>query len=67
MKTVEPYTAAFTGVLSSVMTKGGMTFTITKNRPHVVKGQAFMLEIEPEKNAIRFLPVLVPYYWVGMK
>ena len=67
MTTLEPYTAAFTGTLSSLVTKGGLTFTLTKHRPRVVKGQPFMLEINPEKNTIRLMPVLVPYYWVGLR
>jgi hypothetical protein len=67
MTTFEPYTAAFTGVLSTLTTKSGLIFTITKDHPRVTQGQPFMLEINAEQNRVRFLPVLMPYYWVGLR
>jgi hypothetical protein len=57
----EPYTAGFTGTLTSLVIRDGRTFTITKNFPHVVKGQPFMIGVDG--NTVRILPVLMPPYW----
>jgi hypothetical protein len=66
MITWEPFTASFSGKLTSFTTAGGHRVTIAKNQPNMVKGQSFMLEIEVETNRVRFLPVLMPPYWIGV-
>jgi hypothetical protein len=61
----EPYSAGFAGTLTSLVLRDGRTFTITKNFPHVEKGQPFMIGVLGQQ--IKIVPVVMPMYWVGMK
>lgn len=67
MKRWEPFTASFTGKLTSFTLKDGRTVTIPTNHPSVVKGQPFMVEIDDTSTQFRMLPVLVPPYWIGLR
>ena len=61
MITYEPYTASFTGQLTSVYLKSGRSVSFKTPYPRVMKGQPFMLKIEGQ--SVQMLPVFVPDYW----
>ena len=55
----EPFTAAFTGRMSSfysVQTKRNYTFE--HPLPRIEKGKAYMMELDLKNNRVRMLPVL---------
>lgn len=59
MITNEPFTAAFTGTLSTFHAADGRRFTFTKPCPKVVKGEAYMMQLNTETNTIKMIPVNV--------
>lgn len=55
----EPFTASFTGQLSSFyssVTK--QRYTFTKPLPRVLKDQAYMMELDLQNNRVKLIPVI---------
>lgn len=53
----EPFTAAFTGTLSTFHAADGRRFTFQKPCPRVVKGAAYIMKLDTETNTITMIPV----------
>lgn len=60
MTTYEPFTAGFTGTLTTWQSANGTRQGIGKPFPRVVKGQAFVMKIDLDKSTVVMLPVLLP-------
>ena len=58
----EPFTASFTGSLTSICLASGKSISFKHPYVRVEKGQPFMLKIT-EQGSVTMLPVLVPEYW----
>ena len=50
--------AAFTGHLTTFHSQNGMRYAFEKPFPRIVKGQAYMMELDREQNRIKMIPVV---------
>lgn len=54
----EPYTAPFTGQQMTYTSSEGQRYVFSKPGIRVKKDQTYMVEIDPNKNTCRMIPVI---------
>ena len=60
MKTHELFIAAFTGGISTFVTKDGKRVSMTMPLPRVEKGRGYVAEINTDKGYCRMIPIVLP-------
>lgn len=58
MITHEPWTAGFTGTLTTLYDTANRRYTIGKPYLKVRKGDAFMLKMDSDKKTVKMIPVV---------
>lgn len=60
MKTHELFIAAFTGGISTFVTKDGKRVSMTIPLPRVEKGRGYVAQIDTTEGRCRMIPIVVP-------
>lgn len=58
--TYEPFTAGFTGTLTTYVDRSGVRWQLSKPYLKVQRGQRFMIAVDAGHKSCRFLPLLMP-------